>query len=200
MEVKVMLKLPSLPITLSAAFIWSLFYFPDPGSTQDYPFCYMVAESGQVMNLEPICQRGQQMLAKANACNSPFDQDGFPVVFSQEVARLKRAIANARQTNVYVAKDAEVQSAIAALRNQMPFASQREQFQQQRQSLLRQLQATKSSVERARLREQLRANSSQFSQLTTNQCYRRFSQALANQLRPQTVPRLPTASSPAVRR
>lgn len=185
--VKVMLKLLSLPLSLAFAFICSLVDCPIAGSTQEYPLCYMVTSKGQVMNLELMCQRGQQALAKANACAGPFDQDGFPIVFSSEVQRLKGAIANARQRNVNVAGDAEVQSAMAVLRNQMPFASRFEQFQQQQQALVRQLQTTTDSVQRTRLREQLRANSSQFSQLSTNQCYRRFVQAMVAQLRPPRV-------------
>lgn len=179
MSIKVMLKLASLPITLSAAFIWSVFYFPGPGGAQDYPVCYMVTPSGQVMNLEPICQRGQQVLAKANACNGPFDKDGFPLVLSQETQRLKRAIANAKQRNVDVTKDAEIQSALAALGNQMLFDRRWGQLQQQQQALLRQLRVPMDSLERARLREQLIANSSQ---LTNDQCYRRFMQAVETQL------------------
>ena len=179
-----MLKLPSLSITLSAAFIWSLFSLPSLGSTQNDPICYMVTASGQVMNLESMCQRGQQiladvntqMLAKANACNDPVDRSGFPAVFSPEVQRLQTAIANAKQ-NGSVGRDTEVQSAIAALRDQMPFASS---WEQQR-ALREQMRATTDPGERAKLREQMRAS---FSQLSSDQCYQRFVQALMTQLRP----------------
>lgn len=139
-----MLKLPSLQITLATACIWSVFYFPSPASAQDFPICYIITSSGQVMNLESICQHGQQ---RANACNGPFDQDGFPVVFSQQVQRLKAAIANAKRRNVDVARDAQVQSALAALKNQMPFARQLEQFRQQQKTLIRQARTTRNSVE-----------------------------------------------------
>lgn len=179
-----MLKLLSLPITLSVAFICSVFYFPSPSSAQDFPICYIITSSGQMMNLESICKHGQQMQALTNACNGPFDTEGFPVVFAQEVQRLKTAIANAKQRNVDVARDAQVQSAVAALRNQMPFAWQLEQFRKQQQALRKQARITRNSVEdRVRLREQLQVNSSQFSQLTTNQCFQRFMQALRIQLR-----------------
>lgn len=195
MSVKVMLKLPSLPITISIAVIWSLFYFPSPGNTQDDPVCYIVTPSGQVKNLERICQQGQEMVAKANACQGPFDQEGFPVVFSQEVSQLKEAIANARHRSVNVAGDAQVQSAVAALRNQMPFGTQWEQIQEQRQAIFRQMRGTLDSGERARLRDQLRTN---LSQLSTDQCYRKFTQALTTQLRPLIVPRQPATFSPGM--
>ena len=191
-----MLKLPSLSLTLSAAFIWSVFSLPSLGSTQNDPICYMVTTSGQVMNLESMCQRGQQiladvntqMLAKANACNGPVDQNGFPAVFSPEVQRLQAAIANAKQNgeNGAVVRDKEVQSAITALRDQMPFASS---WEQQR-ALREQMQTTTDPEERAKLREQMRAS---FSQLSSDQCYQRFVQALTTQLRPASQTPVPTA-------
>jgi ribosomal protein S13 len=136
-----------------------------------------------------MCQRGHQVIAdvnaqmqaKAKACDGPFDRDGFPVVFSPEVQRLKGAIANARQGNSFVSGNAEVQSAIATLRGQMPFAGQWEQ----RQALLEQMRATSDLEERARLREQLQNN---ISQLSSDRCYQGFMRALATQLRPQAMP------------
>jgi hypothetical protein len=93
--------------------------------------------------------------------------------FSPEVQRLKGAIANARQRNVFLYRDAEVQAAIAALRNQMPFATQ----WQQRQALMQQLQTTTDPQARATLRQQLQSN---ISELASDQCFRKFTQAQAN--------------------
>ena len=105
-------KILILQLAGSATFISSLiFSFTNAGIAQEYPICFMVNSSEQVVNLENLCQSKAQReaLKKASICQGPFDNDGFPIAFSPDLDRLQVAIAKAKK-NLSNSKDSEKQS------------------------------------------------------------------------------------------
>lgn len=137
-----------LQIAGSATFISSLlFSFTNAGIAQEYPICFMVNSSEQVVNLENLCQSKAQREAikKASICQGPFDHDGFPIAFSPDLERLQVAIAKAKKNlsnskdsekqSLMGVEDLEVKAAMEKLMNNIPSYNQLYQLQQQLQEV-----------------------------------------------------------------
>lgn len=109
-----MLKLLRLLVAISAAIVTSLSFLSTAGIAQDYLVCFLVTSSGQVVNLENLCQTQpqSQALQKAKACQGTFDSDGFPIALSGEWERLKAVVAEVKKGNDYAGDALEVQSSI----------------------------------------------------------------------------------------
>lgn len=158
-KTKIMLIILRFPIAISAAIISSLSLFPTIGIAQDYPICFMITSSGQVVNLTNLCQiqEQDQALQKAKVCQGPFDKDGFPIVLSGELNRLKAAVERARKRNVESSDDLEVQSALTALLNQTPLSERTRGLLQERKRLYKKLLKMEKPEEVARLSQEMRA-------------------------------------------
>ncbi len=176
-----MLKLLRLPIGISAAIISSLSFFPTTGIAQDYPVCFMINSSGQVMNLENLCQSKARSQAeqKAKACQGPFDKDGFPIALYNELKRLDVAVATAKQKNIYVSDD-PVQSAMTSLLAQMPFSTRTQKLLKEQKLLFQQLRATANSDEAKKLQEKLTATTEELGQ---NFCLGQLMHSLTSKFR-----------------
>lgn len=179
---KIVLKLLRLPIGISAAIISSLYFFPTAGIAQDYPVCFMINSSGQVMNLDNLCQSQDRSQAeqKAKACQGPFDKDGFPIALYNELKRLDVAVATAKQKNMYVSDDPEVQSAMISLLAQMPFSTRTHKLLKEQKLLFKQLQATANSDEAEKLQEKLTATTEE---LGHNLCLGQLVHSLTSKFR-----------------
>jgi hypothetical protein len=203
----VMLRSLRIPVVISAAFISSLSFFHAPGIAQDYPACFMVTLSGQVINLDSLCR--SQALRKATVCQGPFDSDGFPIALSTEVEHLTGALTRAEQMNLKRNLAAEqrdfntlrrldaeltnfnknlytdIESATATLLNQPSFSPQSRELQQKLRFLYEQAEKTTNSEEAAKLQEMAQAT---IAELNTDACYARIVQALEKKFPQRSFP------------
>lgn len=154
----VMFKLFRLSVAASVAFISSLSLLPSPGHAQNYPICYMINSLNQLIDLNDFCQSQSQSPKKAKACQGPFDSDGFPIAFFNELELLKAAVAEAKKRNVYASDDPKVQSALTSLLEQMPLSEGSRKLQRERRLLFKQLRETVDSKEAEKLQEKIAAN------------------------------------------
>lgn len=178
-----MLRFLRLPIAISAAIISSLSFFPPGGIAQEYPACFMVTLSRQVIDLNKLCQ--SQAPQKPEACQGPFDGDGFPIAYASELERLKAVVAGTRKRNDYASDFLNFQSAMTALLEQMPFSKRTQKLLQEQMLLLKQLQlqVTVNPEEAQNLQEKLIKNNDELSEvLERNSCFNQIMQSLDKKL------------------
>jgi hypothetical protein len=143
---------------------------------QEYPGCFMINSSGQVSNLDSLCQMRRQVPTSVNACQGTFESNGFSTALSQEVAQLKAAIARAKQNNLDPNNDVAVQEITKLLVNQMPF---RDKYLKLRQAV--KLQSEQSqNISRPEAIKKFQEMQSIFSDLTKDPCFTQFQNALGN--------------------
>jgi hypothetical protein len=161
-----MFKFIYLPVIISTIINSSLFFFPSAVNAQDYPLCFIVTLSGQVVDLDNLCQSKSQDQTpqKAKACQEPFDKNGFPIAFSRELKSLTVAVAAANKRNVYATDAMEVQSAMAAIIKQMPFSEHTQNLYQEQKKLFKELRATNNSEVAKSLQKKLIANTKELGQ------------------------------------
>jgi hypothetical protein len=143
---------------------------------QEYQGCFMINSSGQVRNLDSLCQIRRQVPTSVNACQGIFDNNGFSTVLSKEVTQLKAAIARAKQNNVEPNNDLAVQESTKLLVSQMPF---KDKYLKLRQAV--KLQSEQSqNISRPEAIKKFQEMQSIFSDLTKDPCFTQFQNALGN--------------------
>jgi len=157
--VKHLLKFFNQSVAISATSMLFLAFLPNVGMTQNSPECFLVNSSGQVVDLDNLCQEGQQVLQKASACQGPFDSDGFPIAFDKELERLEASVTAAKQRNATNGSAPEVMSALMELLNQMPFSARTKELLKEQTSLLKQMRTAKTPEEAQKPTQQFRDNS-----------------------------------------
>jgi len=143
---------------------------------QEHPGCFMINSSGQVSNLDSLCQIRRQVPTSVNACQGTFDSNGFSRAVSKEVAQLKVAIARAKQNNLDPNNDVAVQESTKLLVNQMPFRDKYLKLRQAVQLLSEQSQ----KISRPESIKKFQEIQSTFSELTKDPCFTQFQNALGN--------------------
>lgn len=83
-------KYISISVAIFSTIILSSTFFPTVGTAQNYPVCFMLNSSRQIINLNKLCRN--QLLEKAKACQGPFDADGFPIALATELENFKMAL------------------------------------------------------------------------------------------------------------
>lgn len=169
---------------LVTIFTTSISIFPTPGITQTYPTCFMITSSGQVVNLNKLCQTHTQSQVVQITCQEPLNSNGVPIAYVNELERLKKVIASTENDNDYGSSFLKVQLAAIALLERIPLSQNSQELLQQQKLLINQLQVLTNPEETEELYIKIMGNFEYVTkEFEKNPCYKTIIESLNKNLK-----------------